>query len=854
MPQALPIIAGALVKGVLVKAAVVLATSIAVAAYEQDRAKKKAKAAYNASLTDRVFTVRSAVAPRQYVLGTVRTGGVLLHIEPLGSKKEALDSVVAFADNQCELVGYYINEEYLSVGAFPGNKYGKLKQLDQRETFTLTGTSDSVSLATRPISTATAIWTQGVARGIATVTLGIGTAATVSGLPEGDSTVSISYKINSAEKIRTQYKNGDPDQTSTAWSGFSSPLWTAAHRLRGTAHLRTLNIWDEDIYQNGAPSMGAVLKGGPIDGHPIYDPRSGNVSYSDNPAIHAGWWMTLPRERGGCGIPSDWIDWGVIAASANICDELITVRNLSGVGTTQIKRYQCHARIDTDAPPFENLDIILSAMDGRRVFTGGQYRLYAGAFRPASLTLADADVVGTEPISVSTANADDTPPNIVSARFADATKNWIDTSAEAISNTTYIASDGYEEPLSIMLPATTDPRQANYLMGVTLERARPHFYCQLTITGAKGENLALGDTLTLNLSNRSEYAGRTFEVLSITDRIDGNFDVGLEEMRPQFWALDPDTFTPVDPVPIADNSYLWNIPTLTGFEVTVLGAQTLPDGTAVLRVKLQWDAPPSEYIAEGGEIQIRYRSQEGEWISVAPVPGDATSTEITANLLNGEYYQFQARAVNGLGASGNWADAWQQIDGETLPVGRQIRLRPSSLMFHITAAGTVVTPASITLNIDRYGGLTEAAVWSTDPSVTLGGSGDTRTLAYTDLPVDAVTIEVQVTEDAVLYIDTVTIIKLRDGSDSPGYVVDLTPPPSPTLFAGTPGVFHTILEWAEPAYSVGHGHNATIVYGRRYTGGALPTFADATDIGSSNSTMFAHAVGTGETWHYWIKH
>lgn len=862
MPQVIPLIPAFLgaAGAIAATTALVLTTisSLAVGLYEQQRAKRKARDAYNRSLTDRVTTIRQSIAARSYALGTVRKGGVLLYGFTVGTSREALDSVVAMACNQCELVGYYLNDAYYPVANFPSSVWGKLAVIDQRETFNVTGTSDSISLQSRP-HTGTAIvgtWKQGGNSGSATVTLGSGTSCTVTGLPSGSSTLTVAYKIQSAEKIRIQYHDGDPDQTVTNWSGYTTPAWTANHRLRGVAHTRALYIWDENVYAQGAPNLGVVIKGGWIDGHPFYDPRTdSNPTYTDNPAILWAWWATLPRLFGGCGIPSDWIDWGSVSAAANICDEIIVVRNFAGNGYDSIKRYQCHTVLSTDDAALDNLGIIQSAMAGRRVFTGGKYRIFAGAFRPATLTLTDSDIDGEEALTVITADEDDVPPNVVTARFADARKNWVESNPQQVINAGYVTLEGHEEPMDLALPATTDARQANYLMGVALEESRPRFTVSANVLGV-GENLALGDTVQLNLTNRAAYANITFEVVNIVDHWNGKFSVSLAEMKSTTYALDPDRFTPSNPGENEDLSYLWNVATLTGFQVSATAAVTLPDGTAVMRVTLGWDAAQQEGILQSGQIQIRYRASDGEWIGVPPVAGDATGTTVTANLVDGEFYQFQARAVNGLGAVGDWADAWTQISGTPLPTAKSIRLRPSSLLFVIAADGSTVTPSSITLSLDRIGELSNAATWETTPVVTLGGSGDTRTLAYTDIPgaVDQVRVDVEIDEGGILYLDTVTLVKLRDGSDAPDYTPDLTPPPTPAGFSATPAIFNNILEWAPANYAVGHGHATTIVYGARYLSGSLPVFSDADEVGSSSASMFVHPVGTSQQWHYWIKH
>lgn len=717
MPAAIPLIvsvAGTAAGWAATTVAIwTVATSVVVGLYERDRAQskaRKARDAYLRSIEDRLITVRSAVKERSYVLGTVRVGGTLMYSDSLKPDKSALDSVIALACNECQLVGYYINDEFVTPEDFPGEKFGKKLTVPTFEAHVVAGSTGTVYLKEAPNAGLKATYWNGSKTIEVIATLGENNAVSLSGLPAGGATVTISYSYSSGTNLRVQFKDGAPDQVSTEWTETSwstvghiggpgipvtttieSPLWTENHRLRGVAHIRSLMLWDQDIYSTGAPNMGAVVKGGWIDGHPFYDPRDGsNPVYTDNPAILAAWWWTLPRNRGGWGVPSSWINWASVATAANICDELITVKNLDGDGYTTIKRYQCHTVLSMADAPADNLDVILSSMAGSYAFTAGEYRLWAGAFRTATLTITDKDVIGTKSITVSAVGGANDPPNVVTARFADATQNYAETSPKPVINAAYVTLDGRESPLDVSLSATTDPRQANYLMGVALEMNRPAYTVTLTVGGI-GENIALGDTVQISLSGRPQYAGRTLEVRTIKDNGNGEFDLTMREIRTQTWALNPDSFTPSSPVPIPDLSYLWNVAALTGLTVELGTPQTLPDGNSITSVQISWDEPPQQYVREGGRIEIRYRESGGDWISVAPLPGGARGTTISASLIDGGLYQFQARAVNGVGAAGTWATQWASIEGTVLAAGVQ----GSGVFTWAGPVGVTTTPNSI---------------------------------------------------------------------------------------------------------------------------------------------------------------
>lgn len=870
MPQALPIIVGAAgaaagATAVTIAISQILA-AVAVGLYERDKARKKARDAARASLQDRVFTIRSGVASRQYIIGTVRTGGVLMNADTIGANKAGFDTVIAYADNRCELVGYYVGDE--NIGTAPTDaKYGKQQLNDVYEEFVVTGPTVTVTLGGRPADGVVhaAYHTPNSGRpGLPGATLApTGSNVAITGLPAVSGViVSITYKIESGEKLRLQFKPGAADQESTPWVGFNSERWTTSHRLLGVCHSRALYIWDEDLWANGAQEIGVILKGGQVEtpdgSFGFYDPRSGQaLAYTDNPALQWGWLRTLPKKYGGMGVPSDWIDWQTVAIAANICDELITVKKFDGSGYEQIKRYQCHAVLSLDRPLSDLEQIILSAMAGKRAFSGGLYRVVAGAFRPAAITLRDADVAGAKPIGFLNGDPNDTPPNVCTARFADARRDYGEQDAKPVRNTGYISADGVERPpLDLTFEGSTDERQVNYLMGVALETARPGFSFTLSVRGI-GEDIALLDTVAIDITNRAAYAGKTFEVLASVDNWDGTYDLTLSEIKATTFALDPDTFTPVDPPELPDLSYLWNVPAITGFTVEPGEPTLLPDGTAISRIECSWDPPPVAGVQQGGRIEIRYKSSRGDWITVAALPGDAIATTITAAILDSDVYQFQIRAVSSIGSASIWTDAFLQIIGTPIDV-KSMRLIASSLFFKIPASGSgTISPASIALDITRGGGLANAVAFTTTPTVTLGGSGDHRTLAYTDIPADVETVKinVQVDEDNKLFVDTITIAKIRDGTQGPDYTPDVTPPPSPTGLIASAALFHIQLQWDAATYTVGHGHASTEVYAALVpSGGPQPTFASAASIGGTPGRVFSHDVGTGQTWAYWIKH
>ncbi|WP_157039449.1 host specificity factor TipJ family phage tail protein [Aquincola tertiaricarbonis] len=221
-------------------------------------------------------------------------------------------------------------------------------------------------------------------------------------------------------------------------------------------------------------------------------------------------------------------------------------------------------------------------------------------------------------------------------------------------------------------------------------------------------------------------------------------------------------------------------------------------------------------------------------------------------------FDVEVRPFDALGRQGQVASVVYAVSLDPLTSGaRFIKLRATSLIFRVPQSGSgVVSPSSITLNLDRGGaGLDAAANWTTLPAATLGGSGDERTLAYLDMPGDVLQVNVTLEQDGKLYIDTLTIVKLYDGADAPENVKDLTPPPMVENLAVSAGLSSIFVTWDAPTYTVGHGPGKVNIYGkRRMPGDPVPVFADAARVAEPSGSPGGFATDPGAVWHIWAKH
>ncbi len=76
----------------------------------------------------------------------------------------------------------------------------------------------------------------------------------------------------------------------------SGGLWTVDHKLLGCAYIYLKLLYNESHFTGGVPSVRVV-----VHGRPVYDPRTGLIGVSSNPALCAYDYMMLPTEYGGMG-------------------------------------------------------------------------------------------------------------------------------------------------------------------------------------------------------------------------------------------------------------------------------------------------------------------------------------------------------------------------------------------------------------------------------------------------------------------------------------------------------------------------------------------------------------------------
>lgn len=239
--------------------------------------------------------------------------------------------------------------------------------------------------------------------------------------------------------------------------------WTTAHAGKGVAYIALTFQYDEEVYKTGKPEITCL-----VQGKKVYDPRldstrtggSGSqrvdnpstYAYSSNPALCLADYLISTRL--GMGEDADRIDWSLVMDAADICDELVNIP-----GSTTQKRYTCNVALTATDRFEDNIQTLSQAMAGVCYYSGGLWRIYAGAWSSSAFTLTDDDLVEGG-IDVTTAFPYNQRYNSVRGQFVNKDRNWQPMEYQPVINTSYVSADGEQIWLETDFAACTNEYEA----------------------------------------------------------------------------------------------------------------------------------------------------------------------------------------------------------------------------------------------------------------------------------------------------------------------------------------------------------------------------------------------------------
>ena len=328
-------------------------------------------------------------------------------------------------------------------------------------------------------------------------------------------------------------------------------------------------------------------------------------------------------------------------------------------------RYTCDGNIDTGGKPIGIMQSLLSAAAGAVVWTGGQYRAYAGAYATPTVTLTSADLRGAVKVQPRTARQN--LYNAVRGVFADPAQAWQPSDFPPFSSPAYAALDGDADPIwrDIELPFTINSLRAQRIAKLHLAKSRESAVLELPLK-LSGLRLRVWDTVMVTLPALG-YDAKVFRVLSWRLAPAGGVDVSLQEEAADSYAWSAaDGQEPGG----ADDT---NLP--DPFSTEPPGAPTVSEtlyetsGSAGVksRATVSWSVSPDPFLMQYEVATKADNDPDTAWTSQPLIPSAATRADII-DMTPGTY-DFRVRAINALGVPSAWVETTAEIRGLTAEPG-----------------------------------------------------------------------------------------------------------------------------------------------------------------------------------------
>lgn len=678
LPAAIFAWVSALSAATIVKA--IITTALIVNGVQQaKRAKRKAREAWEASLSDRTLTIRSAVAARTIVYGRARVGVVFIR-KPImsGDYSEFMHLQFALAGHEIDAIeDIWFGDESIGPldanGYVTGGKYYRGGSEPAGDSAYVPG-SRQITLTYAPSSIQSVALSLGdgvydyIPSGSITVAGNVITLpATWNGaLTEGRyATVTYTRSTGAAYVRVKKFLGTTAGERDTELEALAPGIWKATHLGKGVPRLHITIQYDDALFPSGLPEITAIVRG-----KRLYDPRTSTTAWSMNSSLCSRDYIVDPL---GLGETPGYVNAARAIASANVCDEAVSLGDL-----TQ-PRYTCNGVLSTADNRLENLGAIATSMAGSAVYSGGEWHINAGAYSAPVMDLTDDDLADG-PIELVTETPTRDIFNAVRGKIIDPLRGYQEVEFAPYVSPVYVAEDGGETIFQdIVLPLTDDIFRAQRLAKLILHLSRQSVGLSAWFKDAAAR-LQPGDTVRLSVG----IFGQELKTYRVKDRrftFPGRVQLLLQETAAAIYSWSYTEAIGYDPTPnttLPDPSV---VAPITGLTVTSgpTKYRVMMDGSRQAIMTIAWDASTDIAVRSSGAIIVLVKRAIDTQYERIRLDGDATSVDY--DVANGEAYNLIVYASNGL-AEGDAEFTTHQVTG-----------------------APVNTPASASITLDRFAAL-----------------------------------------------------------------------------------------------------------------------------------------------------
>jgi len=465
--------------------------------------------------------------------------------------------------------------------------------------------------------------------------------------------------------------------------------YTSDHQLNDTAYLYVRMKYDQEIFSAGIPNVTATVRG-----KQVYDPRTETTAYSDNAALCILDYL-LDSEY-GLGVAVSELEAANYISAANVCDEDVAL----DAGGTE-KRYTVNGVIDSAVEPRQNIEHMLTAMNGKLVYTKGLFQLYPGVYRTPVETITMDDLIDS--VSISTKTSTRQLFNGVKGTFADPTQNYVLTEYPSRESSAYQAVDGYTAFQTLDLPYTTSSATAQRLAKLALNRSRQEISISMQCN-LSAIDIVPGDFIYVT-NPQLGFDEKVFEVISsgLGVNSDGTLGVSISAQEASAATFDwqaTDEEAIIVGTSIYDRDYVVQPPT----NLTVTSSLvTQPSNVQEVSWSIDWTDTVTRNLLNY-ELQWK-KSTDTIYTSIYTTENSVSGV---GGVLSNESYDVRVRAINNNGAKSAFATASHTMaggmsqftdgeDGEDGADGDPGKAGAGTYYFNV-GGSTSVTPGQSTLD------------------------------------------------------------------------------------------------------------------------------------------------------------
>ena len=355
-------------------------------------------------------------------------------------------------------------------------------------------------------------------------------------------------------------------------------------------------------------------------------------------------------------------------ASANTCDEVVTVTNPSGTE----KRFTCNGSFQLSQSPKVIIENFLTALGGFLIYSNGEFKIIPSAYLSPTVTLNESNLRGG--ISINSRVSKKELFNAVKGLYSEPANDFQPQNYPFLTNSTFESEDNSERIYAEFdYPFTNSSRMCQRLSKIQLLKVRQQISFSASFDMGAFD-LDVGDTV--NITNaRMGFTNKTFQVLEWGFTIDGNdgslqITANFKEIASAVYDFATSDYSTIS----SDKST--NLPKSTS--VSPPTAITLTDelvayndGTVIVKLVIELTEATDNF-TELYEIEIK-QDTDANGTALSPADsfkeigrGSRTKYEFL-NVIDKATYSVRARGINIFGVNSSTITASRTIIGQIAP-------------------------------------------------------------------------------------------------------------------------------------------------------------------------------------------